>query len=141
MKTIQSICILVLTIIITTISTAQESKHVIEVNITNIKSDTGTLQIGLYNNKESFLGKPYKSINVKAVKGKVQVYFDNVPEGEYGISLYHDKDGNKKINTFLGIPTEPYGTSNNAKGRFGPPKWEDAKFTLSDNKAIQNIKL
>jgi uncharacterized protein (DUF2141 family) len=28
------------------------------------------------------------------------------------------------------MPNEPYGFSNNAKGNFGPPTWDDIKFQL-----------
>ena len=31
----------------------------------------------------------------------------------------------------LGIPREPYGFSNNARGSFEPAKWEDAKFVVT----------
>ena len=32
---------------------------------------------------------------------------------------------------FLGMPTEQYGFSNNARGRFGPPPFARAAFTLN----------
>ena len=37
---------------------------------------------------------------------------------------------------FFGIPKEDYGCSNNAKNFLGPPKYEDAKFMLSENKTM-----
>ena len=42
---------------------------------------------------------------------------------------------------FLGIPKDPLGFSNNAKMKFGPPKYEDAKFTIADKPVVQNIKI
>jgi uncharacterized protein (DUF2141 family) len=36
----------------------------------------------------------------------------------------------------FGIPKEPYGFSNNAKGFMGPPSFEDAKFVLDHDKTI-----
>jgi len=120
---------------------SQETTASIEVHIQNIKSDKGTLRIGLYQKQENFLGEAFKSLDVKANSKGVTVTFENIEPGEYAISLYHDKDDNEKLNTFLKMPTEPYGTSNNAKGQFGPPKWADAKFTVSDQKVAQTIKL
>ena len=32
---------------------------------------------------------------------------------------------------FLGIPTEDYGFSNDAKGTFGPASFDDSKFEMS----------
>lgn len=36
----------------------------------------------------------------------------------------------------MGIPKEDYGCSNEASGFMGPPKWNDAKFELKENKVI-----
>jgi len=63
--------------------------------------------------------------------GKVTVDI-NLPPGEYAISVFHDRDSDEKIKTNLfGIPKDPIGFSNNAKARFGPPKYSDAKFKIS----------
>lgn len=136
MKTIFISCIALLFCCTMTFAQQQLS---IEAKITNVKSNEGSIMIGLYKTSESFLKKPYKSILVRSNAAGVQVTFENIEPGEYAISLYHDEDDNKELNTILGIPTEPYATSNNAKGRFGPPKWEDAKFTVSDKTVTQNI--
>ncbi|EZH74199.1 hypothetical protein ATO12_15120 [Aquimarina atlantica] len=140
MKTLKFTAILLLMLCIKT-GIAQESKHSLTVIVSNIESNQGTIQVGLYNSKGGFLNKIYQSISTKAKIGSVEVIFKNIPKGEYAISLYHDTDGNQKLNTFLSIPTEPYGISNNVKGRFGPPKWEDAKFSISDKTIVQSIKL
>ena len=61
------------------------------------------------------------------------VTFTNVPDGDYAVSCFHDEDDNGKLNMFMGLmPTEDYGTSNNAPANFGPPKWKDAKFEIKD---------
>ncbi len=133
-----------LTILLLAFSTSgfgQQNGQSISVSIDNIKSNDGTLKIGLYNNKDNFLRKPYKSISIKAKKEGVKVTFENIEDGAYAISLYHDEDDNQKMNTFFKIPTEPYGTSNNAKGRFGPPQWEDAMFIVSGKSVTQHISL
>lgn len=139
MKTILTTCLM---LIISSASIfSQDVTQSIQVNINGIKSNEGTIRVGLYTTKNSFLNKIYKGIDIKAKTDGVQVTFKNIEPGEYAISLYHDEDNNQTLNTFLKIPTEPYGTSNNAKGKFGPPKWEDAKFIVSDQTVVQNIKL
>jgi len=120
---------------------AQNNNQNIEVNISNIKTSEGTIIVGLYKNQKDFLNKAYKGKAIKPNKTGVQVVFENIEPGVYAISLYHDEDDNKKLNTFIMIPTEPYGVSNNAKGQFGPPQWEKAKFTVADKNVIQNISL
>ena len=48
----------------------------------------------------------------------------------------------KIYHVFLGIPKEPFGFSNNKRGNFGPPKWEDVliKFSESNKKILINLK-
>jgi len=120
---------------------AQNNAQRIEVNITNIQNNEGTIQVGLYKTEKDFLNKIYKGITIKPKKTGVQIVFEDIEPGIYAISLYHDEDDNKKLNTFIMIPTEPYGVSNNAKGQFGPPQWEKAKFTVADKNVIQNISI
>lgn len=140
MKTLKFILLLLLLLCAKTII-AQEPEHSLTVTISNIESNEGTIQVGLYNSKSSFLSTPYMSTGTQAKTGSVQVVFKNVPKGVYAISLYHDKDDNKELNTFFKIPTEPYGVSNNAKGKFGPPNWEEAKFSILDKDTTQSIQL
>jgi uncharacterized protein (DUF2141 family) len=57
--------------------------------------------------------------------------FDPIPQGTYAVACFHDENGNGKLDrNFLGIPTEGTVASNHAKGRLGPPKYDDAKFTF-----------
>lgn len=114
-------------------SFAQE-KQTITANFTGMKSNNGNLFVALYNTKDSFLKKPYKSLIVKIEDSKSAAIFKNIPVGEYAISAFHDENDNKKMDTnFLGIPKEGIGTSNDAKGFMGPPKYKDAKFSVIEN--------
>ena len=66
----------------------------------------------------------------------------DLEEGEYGIKLFHDVNSDGKLNTgMFGIPNEPYGFSNNAPVRFGPPSWSAAKFAIQGESATQTINL
>ena len=56
----------------------------------------------------------------------------------YAVGLYLDVNGNNRMDkNFLGMPKEQYGFSNNAKGRFGPPSFEDASFNLVDRLTLE----
>ena len=77
----------------------------------------------------------YEKLNKKSkIENEMAtVTFTNVPDGDYAVSCFHDEDDNGKLNMFMGMmPTEDYGTSNNAPANFGPPKWIDAKFEVKD---------
>lgn len=114
----------------------------ITVNISNIDTYKGTLVIGLYDNESQFLKKTVKGKLKKVTKNTATVVFQDVKPGDYAVSLFHDVNDNKKLDTYVfGIPKEDYGTSNNAKGFMGPPKWEDAVFTVDSKNVTQNISL
>jgi uncharacterized protein (DUF2141 family) len=62
--------------------------------------------------------------------------------GTYAISAFHDENNDKKVNSnFIGIPKEGIGVSNNAKGSFGPPKFDDAKFEFTQSDQSVGISL
>lgn len=113
------------------------AQNSIEVEITNFASDKGVVQIGLFNTETSFLDKIYKGKEVKIKDRKAVTIFTEIPDGTYAISVFHDKNEDKKLNTFLGIPAENYGASNNAPSKFGPPKWKDAKFEVRNGELLK----
>ncbi len=103
----------------------------ITVFIQDFASNTGMVRVGLYDEAGDFLERPYQSQSSEISERTATVTFQDVPDGTYAISCFHDEDNNEKLNMFMGMmPTEDYGCSNGAKGFFGPPKWEDASFTL-----------
>jgi|APTNR8051073442_1049403.scaffolds.fasta_scaffold00001_276 uncharacterized protein (DUF2141 family) len=104
----------------------------VEVTVKNIQELKGTIRMAVYSGEGNFMEKELTSKNVKVTGKEVIVVFENVKPGEYAISTYHDVDDNKELNTgFMGIPKEPYGFSNDARGTFGPPTYEKAKFKVA----------
>ena len=61
----------------------------------------------------------------------VTLTFKDVPAGRYAIALFHDENGNGKMDrTMLFIPREGFGFSRDAKVRMGPPKFGAAAFDV-----------
>lgn len=112
--------------------------HKLSIHISGISKIKGSLFIAIFRATDDFpvFGKQFKGI-VKEVEGKSQNYtFDNLPEGEYALAIYQDANRNKILDkNLLGIPTEIYGFSNNARRNFSAPSFQDAKFKL--NKDLQ----
>lgn len=106
-----------------------------------MKSNNGKVYVALYNSKKDFLKKLFKGEIVAVTHKKATAIFKNIKDGVYAISVFHDKNNNKKMDTnFLGIPKEPTGTSNNARVFMGPPKFKDAKFKV-DKDLVLSIKV
>lgn len=105
----------------------------ITLNVTNIKEVKGNINFALFKSTDGFPDSDRyfiaKSIPVEAKEFSFVI--KNVPADIYAISVYQDlnKDGVLNKNMF-GIPKEPYGFSNNARGKMGPPKFEDAVLQL-----------
>ena len=107
------------------------------VKISGLKNNTGLVQVGLFNSEGTFLKTAYKGISSEIKSNSATVTFTNIPKGKYAISAYHDTNKNGKLDTnFIGIPKEDFACSNNAKGKMGPPKYEDAKFDLTKDMKI-----
>ena len=107
------------------------------VMITHIKNEEGQVAIALYRTEKDFMKTRFQGKLIKAVKGNVTVVFENLPTGEYAISILHDTNENGKMDTnFIGIPKEGYGFSNDVMGAMGPPSFTKAKFTLSEKTVI-----
>lgn len=66
--------------------------------------------------------------------------FSGLTPGNYAVSVFHDENSNRKLDTnFIGIPGEDVGASNNARGHFGPPKFDSAAFQFSGNRVDLKI--
>lgn len=114
----------------------------ITLTVTDLESNDGTLMIALYDSEANFLGKRYKGAMESITDNSVTVTFTDIPAGDYAISTFHDENDNQKFDMTMGIfPSEDYVTSNYAKGFFGPPSWEDAKFKVADTPLTINLKM
>ena len=63
--------------------------------------------------------------------------FAALSDGDYAVSVAHDLNGNRKVDTnFLGIPTEAWGVSRNARPLLRAPRFDEAAFKVSDGKDL-----
>jgi len=126
---------------------AKDNTLDLTVTVTGVKSARGELRIALYNSKQQYKahdarkpeasqGTVFKSAAVKinsVNKSKATYVFKNVPGGRYAIGAFHDKDGNKKLNSnMLGLPSEPYGFSRDGRGTLGSPAFKDVVIQFDE---------
>jgi uncharacterized protein (DUF2141 family) len=67
--------------------------------------------------------------------------FGPVAPGRYAISLFHDENGNHRLDKHLMIPREGYGFSRDAPVRFSPPRFAQAAFAVDAGPARQTIRM
>ena len=121
---------------------------IVEIN-SEIKA--GPVLMAVYNEKK-FFGKTKTNektnpdhvlVGAKGLikNNKAKLEFD-IPFGNYVLAGIHDVDNNGMLSGgFLGIPKEPFGFSNNVRGNFGPPKWEDCLINFTTKNQIISINL
>ncbi len=114
------------------------------VRFDGIKTNEGKIKIALCNSFENYKmdDKPFIGKDIIVTQKYITVEFLDLPFGEYAVKAFHDEDADDDLDTnFLGIPTEDYGFSNNARGTFGQPSWKDAKFLFNTENQTMEIRL
>lgn len=115
----------------------------LKIVVTNISKIQGNIELGIFNSQKSFLeiGKQYKSMTKQVTNNTVIFTFLGVAKDNYAVSVFHDRNSDKICNlNFIGMPTEPYGFSQNYKPKLRKPTFDDCKFNAQTNVSI-NIKL
>lgn len=109
------------------------------VNVKGIPNDRGNVMVGVYKDAENFSHptKVYKSKIVKAKQGEVSLTITFDKGEEVALALYHDENLNRVLDKNLfGVPTEVYGFSNDARGTFSAPSFEEAEIIMDGSKEV-----
>ena len=112
------------------------------VRVTGLQVATGQVLVGLYDSEDGFEAEQdMRGETVDVTGSEAEITFRNLPVGDYALKVFHDEDGDGKLDTTLGIPSEPYGFSNNASDPFSAPEWDETRFTLPRGRMTQVIDL
>ncbi len=104
----------------------------LKIVVSNIHDIQGKIYISVFNDKKHFLDQGYelKIVEVDVDGPEVVCEIDDLCNGEYAIALYQDTNSDGKCGrNILGIPTEPYGFSNNIRPRFRAPTYDETKIS------------
>ena len=119
----------------------------IHVKILNIRNRNGTVDCALFDSPEGFPRDFLRSAqNVMVIKVRyteARCDFEAIPPGTYALAVIHDENSNGKLDTNrLGIPTEGYGFSNDAKAvMLGTPSFAAASFSYNGQTLDMTISL
>jgi uncharacterized protein (DUF2141 family) len=120
---------------------SKASPCAIAVEMSGFRSDKGKALVALFRTAKGFPDKPAHAVRrvpVAIRKGKARVMLSRLPPGPYAVAVLHDEDNDRKMKTgFLGRPAEGYGASRDARGRFGPPKFDDARLSLRAGQTLR----
>jgi len=109
---------------------AGETKGSLRIEVDGIRKPVGVMRASIWASEQSFLhSSPLASVSARVTAGRMTLQFDNLKDDVYGVAIYQDENENGRLDTgFMGIPKEPYGFSNGAQIRFGPPSFKDVSF-------------
>lgn len=115
-------------------------QHKITVNVSNVRSNSGSILLSIFNSDKGWpddLSVTLKQVIFPVKDKKAHYVFDNMPAGTYAIAIMFDENGNNEMDySFLHLPKEGYGFSNNVMGTFGPPSFKAAAFKVADDTSV-----
>ena len=122
-----------------------ERPYSVLLTVQNVKEGKGVITADVHDdNPDRWLksGQHLVRVRVPAVKGETKMCVPVAAAGVYAIAIYHDKNANRRFDkNFLGLPSEPYGISNNPPINFGPPSLEESAFKVNGPLVPMTIRL
>lgn len=112
------------------------------VHVSGFSSNSGQAYVAIFNKSEDFpnYGNQYRGKIVHIKDKQCKISFSQLTPGSYAVAVYHDQNLNNQLDkNILGIPTESYGFSNNARGTFSAPSFSEAKVQCFKNKTTHIV--
>jgi uncharacterized protein (DUF2141 family) len=101
----------------------------LHVELGGVAGGKGNL-MGAVCSRESFL-KQCQYLAMRPAGEARVLEFSGVAPGSYAVMVYHDENGDGRLDRAAsGMPLEGYGFSRNARGKYGPPAFDDARIDL-----------
>jgi len=128
---------------ISTFANLQVEKGAISITIKGIENTGGIMMIALFKEEDKFLKVPsYSREVVVSNETEIEVIFKDIPYQKYALSIYHDLNENRELDSnLIKIPKEPVGFSNDYFPKFGPPKFKNAAFDLNQDDISMTVNL
>ncbi|MBL8560300.1 MAG: DUF2141 domain-containing protein [Hyphomonadaceae bacterium] len=120
---------------------AVSAQPLLTLTVSGLKTADGPVRAGLFA-ADGWNGDPVFSAEAPVADGVATLTLRAPAPGRYALKIYHDLNNDAGLNrAAYGMPTEPYGFSNNADGRFGPPSFDAAAFDLPAKGAAHAVAL
>ena len=116
----------------------------VSVDISGLRSSKGAVHVCLTRTATYFpdCGRDPAAIKrtVRAAEAR-SLNLSAIPTGTYALSVFHDENGNQRLDTFLKIPKEGFGFSRNPHIRMGPPRFEETRFSIVRGIVVQSVRI
>jgi uncharacterized protein (DUF2141 family) len=107
----------------------------IQLTVTGFENEDGQVLIALFLDARGWPHDEklaFRALALPIRDRQAAAEFEDVPAGPFALSVFHDENLDRKLDAgFLGVPSEAYGFSRDARGTFGPPSFEEARLELA----------
>ena len=127
-------------------SASAQSWPGIHVTILDIRNSTGTVACALFESPDGFptefLRFATRIMVMRVRDTQARCDFAGIAPGSYALAVIHDENLNGKLDAnWLGIPSEGYGFSNDARAMLGAPSFSAASFPYDGRDLALTIRL
>ncbi|MBT8058354.1 MAG: DUF2141 domain-containing protein [Gammaproteobacteria bacterium] len=128
----------VLLFLLLPLEASSEETANLTVRVQGVTPGQGEVEVTLFSDEESWMENAAHVLREPVGdEAWVDVLVPRLAPGDYAASVYYDQDGDGELDSgMFRIPKEPVGFSNDARGKFGPAKWDAARFTLDGDLLI-----
>lgn len=106
----------------------------LKIVIKNLESNKGNVLVDFRDGKDQQI----KGYTANISNNQSIITISGLKPGKYAFKYFHDANNNKELDTnWVGMPTEGFGFSNNAKSKFGPPAFENTVFELKKDMTLE----
>jgi len=115
------------------------ASHSVTVEIAGLRDSRGVVRMCITSRADTFpvCEAGSKAASIQARKGAVRYEFADVADGDYAVAVFHDANGNGKLDKAFGIPREGFAFSQNPPLRPRAPTFKESRFTLRGHAALQ----
>lgn len=130
-------------LLFSTFNLEPQNEGKIELLIKGAKSNSGMILVLIFNQEDGFPEEPkkaFKALSLPVSNLSTRVVIEDLPVGDYAISVFHDEDSDGQIrkNDF-GMPIDTYGFSNNPTSFFGPPSFSKCAVPVKNSQVKVEI--
>jgi uncharacterized protein (DUF2141 family) len=122
---------------------ADGANSIMTIEVDNVRNTRGMLRLCLTRDPAHFPncnGDP-KAVAVSVPAAVRDVRLPAVEPGSYALSVMHDENDNRRLDTVLGVPKEGFGFSRNPSIGFGAPAFAQVRFSVEAGDSRQTVRM
>lgn len=127
----RTVCLVAASVPLVGATLPEPTSIVLEIN--GLRSQKGRIEACMTANPKAFpdcqKDPKARRLTAPAINGET-MQFTNVAPGRYAIALFHDENGNGRMDTLMFVPREGFGFSRDAPLKLGPPRFAAAAFDV-----------